>query len=73
LTNEKNKYYSHPIWKCKPLGFLKNELKGYLQKCPEKNKKEIAIDVESYQGALPKILKIYFYCFFFILLKIKDI
>jgi FkbM family methyltransferase len=57
LTNEKSKYYSRPIWKSEPLGFLKNELKGYLNECPEKYKKGIVLDIGSYQGALPIYLR----------------
>ena len=57
LTDEQTSCYSRPIWKCEPLCFLKNELKGYLQNCSKKNKSGIVIDVGSYQGALPVYLR----------------
>ena len=51
LTDEKNRLYSRPIYKCEPLGFLKNELKGYIKKSPFKKIEGVCIDVGTYQGA----------------------
>ena len=58
LTDENKKYYNRPIWKCEPLIFLTNELKGYILRAPFKNVENgVCLDIGSYQGALPVYLK----------------
>lgn len=50
LTNEKNNIYDRPIYKCEPLYFFKNELKGYIN-LKDIKKNGVLIDIGSYQGA----------------------
>ena len=50
LTDEKNRIYDRPIYKCEPLVFFKNELNGYIHVAPPK-KEGVLIDIGSYQGA----------------------